>query len=105
MAKICYKIGEVAELLGESTSLVRFWSDKFENYIKLQRNNKGNRLYSPEDVECLKRIHFYVKERGMTLDGVERLMNDNKGGVDNSILVVNKLKEIKSLLLEVKSQI
>ena len=41
----------------------------------------------------------------MTLDGVERLMNDNKGGVDNSILVVNKLKEIKSLLLEVKSQI
>ncbi len=45
--KICYTIGEVAELLGENTSLVRFWSDNFTDFIHPKRNNKGNRLFSP----------------------------------------------------------
>lgn len=38
--KLYYTIGEVADLLGENTSLVRFWSDKFSSYIKPERNKK-----------------------------------------------------------------
>ena len=45
MDKLYYTIGEVSELLGETTSLVRFWSNSFPKYIKPKRNAKGNRLF------------------------------------------------------------
>lgn len=105
MAKICYTIGEVAELLGENTSLVRFWSDNFSEFIHPRRNNKGNRLFSPEDVEMFKKIHFLVKERNLTLEGARKLLSDNAEGSDNRFEVIVKLKEIRSLLETVKNEI
>ena len=44
MEKLFYSIGEVAEILGESTSLVRFWSNSFPAFIKPDRNAKGNTM-------------------------------------------------------------
>jgi len=105
MSKICYTIGEVAELLGESTSLVRFWSDNFTDFIHPRRNNKGNRLFSPEDVEMFKKIHFLVKERNLTLEGARKLLSSNAGGNDQRFEVIEKLKEIRSLLEGVKNEI
>ena len=49
--KLYYSIGEVAEILGESTSLVRFWSDSFPEFVRPQRNKKGNRKFTPADVD------------------------------------------------------
>ena len=40
--KLYYSIGEVSEILGESTSLVRFWSDSFPEFVRPERNKKGN---------------------------------------------------------------
>ncbi|MCF0178448.1 MAG: MerR family transcriptional regulator [Bacteroidales bacterium] len=103
--KICYTIGEVAGILGENVSLVRFWSNKFTDFVHPQRNAKGNRLYSPQDVEFFKKIHYYVKDRGMTLEGVEKLLKDNSAGSDNRAEVVERLRAIKALLQEVKESI
>jgi len=64
MGKMYYTIGEVAEIIGESTSLVRFWSGKFSEFIKPARNKKGNRLFTAEDVANYKIIHHLVKDRG-----------------------------------------
>mgnify|MGYP002682133468 FL=1 len=50
MEKMYYSIGEVAQILGESTSLVRFWSTTFSDFIKPVRNKKGNRLFTAEDL-------------------------------------------------------
>ena len=50
MAKLLYTMGEVAEMLGEATSAIRYWSNYFDRYVKPQRNAKGNRLFHPEDV-------------------------------------------------------
>lgn len=105
MSKICYTIGEVAQLLGENTSLVRFWSDNFSDFIHPRRNNKGNRLFSPEDVEMFKKIHFLVKERNLTLEGTRKLLSSNAEGVDNRFKAIEKLKEIRSLLETVKEEI
>ncbi|MBP5210428.1 MAG: MerR family transcriptional regulator [Bacteroidales bacterium] len=105
MAKICYTIGEVADLLGENVSLVRFWSNKFSEFINPNRNNKGNRLFSPEDVEVLKRIHYYVKDRGMTLEGVQRLLSNNAEGSDRRAEVVERLKSIRAKLVDIKANL
>ena len=69
MEKLYYTISETAEILGESASLVRFWSNSFPKYIKPYRNAKGNRLFTAEDIATLKQIHYLVKTKGLTLEG------------------------------------
>ena len=59
--KYLYTIGEVADILGENVSLVRFWSNEFSRFIKPQRNAKGNRLFTREDLEVMRQIHHLVK--------------------------------------------
>ena len=72
MEKLYYTIGEAASLLGENASLVRFWTTRFEKFLKPRRNAKGNRLYTQDDLEVLKQLHLLIKENGMTLDGAEK---------------------------------
>ncbi len=99
--KIYYTIREVAEMLGENISLVRFWADKFPQIVKPARNAKGNRLFTAKDVKNLKIIHYLVKERGMTLDGVAKRFSDNQDGVDRTFEVVSRLNDIRTRLLQV----
>lgn len=100
--KLYYSIGEVADLLGENASLVRFWSDKFSSHIKPERNKKGNRKFSAEDVKTLQTIHYLVKERGMTLEGAQSRLKNNKEGSDNRAEVVARLVSIKEELLQIQ---
>lgn len=99
--KLYRSIGEVAEILGESTSLVRFWSDRFSDFIHPARNNKQNRLFTPADLATLKQIHYLVKDCGMTLDGAAERLKNNKSGVDKKTRIVEQLKEIREELLTV----
>ena len=67
MEKLFYSISETAELLGESVSAIRFWSNQFPKFVKPQRNAKGNRQYTAADIKALKQIKLLVKDGGMTL--------------------------------------
>lgn len=103
--KLYYSIGEVAGILGESTSLVRFWSDTFTDFVKPERNRKGNRRFHPSDVENLKIIHHLVKDLKMTLDGAAARMKDNREGLDNRTEVIGRLRGIKESLLEISKSL
>lgn len=99
--KLFYSISEVSEILGENASLVRFWSDKFSGFVKPERNNKGNRKFTPKDVETLKVIHYLVKERGMTLEGAADRLRENRGGLERKTEVVERLQGIKAELQKI----
>ena len=103
--KLYYTIGEVAEILNENTSLVRFWAQKFPEFIKPARNKKGNRLFTADDLSNLRLIYYLVKERGMTLEGAAKRMKDNKTGVDRRVDVIETLTGIKQRLLEVSDSL
>src|SRR5574344_2043950 len=105
MDKIYYTIGEVAKILGENTSLVRFWSTTFSDFIKPARNKKGNRLFTADDLANFKIIHHLVKERGMTLEGAGKRMRDNKEGEDKTVDIIASLNNIKKQLQEIKEMI
>ncbi|MDR3184061.1 MAG: MerR family transcriptional regulator [Prevotellaceae bacterium] len=100
--KMFFTIGEVAKTVGESTSLIRFWANRFEDLIRPHKNKKGNRMFTPNDVENIKLIHHLVKEKGLTLDGAHKRMKENKTGEDCSLEVVHALEDIKAELLSVK---
>ncbi|MBO5634956.1 MAG: MerR family transcriptional regulator [Bacteroidales bacterium] len=105
MDKLYYTIGEVSQMLGESTSLVRFWSNSFPRYIKPKRNAKGNRLFTAEDVDCLKQIHLLVKEQGLTLEGASKKLAADRLKVEGRVKVLDSLKEIRSQLVEVRKSL
>jgi DNA-binding transcriptional MerR regulator len=100
-----YTIGEVADMFSENASLIRFWSDKFPEFIKPQRNKKGNRRYSKQDIENLKSIYFLVKEKGLTLEGARQKMKSDKIGVDKMTEISNRLNSIKNQLLEISKSL
>ena len=102
MDRLYYSIGEVAEMLGENVSLVRFWSDSFPKFVRPKRNAKGNRMYSKDDIEMLKRIYFLVKECGMTLEGAAKRLQGETAKIDNTVKVLDSLRRIRSRLEEIR---
>ncbi len=105
MAKLLYTMGEVATELGENTSAVRYWSNYFEQFVKPQRNAKGNRLYHPEDIETLKQIQYLLKKQGLTLEGTRQRMTEDRSSVEKRVKVLDMLKEIREDLLQVRKSL
>ena len=99
-----YKIGEVAKAFSVNTSLIRFWENEFD-VLKPKKNNKGNRLFTPEDLENLKMIYFLVKEKGFTLEGAKNKLKENPDEVFSKHKIIMRLEEIKNELVEIKNQL
>ena len=102
MAKMIYTMGEVAQMLGENASAVRYWSNYFEKFIKPQRNAKGNRLYHPEDVETLRQIQYLLKNQGLTLEGARQRLTEDRRSVDKRVKAIDVLRGIREELVQVR---
>ncbi|MDR3226461.1 MAG: MerR family transcriptional regulator [Prevotellaceae bacterium] len=103
--KLFYSIGEVASNFGEETSTIRFWTNHFRSIINPKRNKKGDRLFSQQDVDTIKLIHFLVREQGMKLDGAYKRIIENREGSIKNMQVIKTLEQIKKQLLEIKDSI
>lgn len=101
--KVFYTIGEVAEMFQVNTSLVRFWEREFE-MLKPQKNKKGNRLFTKDDIEQVKLIYHLVKERGMTIKGARQKLKDNKGATVENHELVERLLSIRQMLTDLKDE-
>tara|TARA_B100001121_G_C18679599_1_gene617892 strand:+ start:1518 stop:1886 length:369 start_codon:yes stop_codon:yes gene_type:complete len=77
-------IGEVVKIINlnnkTKTSILahtlRFWEKEFKQ-IKPKIFNGNRRYYDEKDIELLKKVHFLLKEQGMTIKGVKKLLNYN----------------------------
>ena len=98
-------MGEVAEMFDVKPSLLRHWEAKFD-ILRPHKNKKGNRMFTPEDVENLKLIYHLVKERGMTLAGAAQYL---KNGITDSMRrdmeLLDRLQKIRAELVEVREQL
>ena len=104
--KLFYTMGEVAEMFDVNTSLIRHWESQFP-MLRPRRNKKGNRLFTPQDIDHLKMIYHLVKECGMTLEGAKKALR--KGAAANSVErdteLMERLQKIRSLLVEVREEL
>jgi DNA-binding transcriptional MerR regulator len=101
--KLFYTIGEVAAMFNVNTSLIRFWEKEFD-IIKPQKNKKGNRLFSKEDIENFHMIYHLVKEKGMTLKGAKLKLKENKDDTIHNFEVIQSLNNIRTMLIELKNE-
>ncbi len=77
-------IGEVAKILGLinekkgslNTHTIRFWEKKFKQ-IKPKIFNTNRRYYDQNSIKVLKKIKYLLKEQGMTIDGVKKMLKKN----------------------------
>ncbi len=104
--KLYYSMGEVAEMFDVNQSLLRHWESQFP-ILRPKRNKKGNRLFTPQDVEHLKQIYHLVKECGMTLEGAKRAMRGQRSGkgVSRDVELMERLQRIRALLVEVREEL
>ena len=112
-------IGEVAKILNLinkkngnlNTHTIRFWEKEFKQ-IKPKILTGKRRYYDKTSINILKKIKYLLKDQGMTISGVKKLLNNNKSikldefsnnsiNVDN-IKIKNKLKNISNLIKQIK---
>lgn len=94
-------MGEVAEMMDVSQSLLRFWEKEFDE-IRPKRNKKGNRLFSEQDLRTIKMIYHLVKERGLKIAAAKRQLKLGEQPISREAAIVEKLHSIRAILMEVK---
>ncbi|WP_044403016.1 MerR family transcriptional regulator [Lacinutrix sp. Hel_I_90] len=99
-----YAIGEVAKAFDVNTSLIRFWEKEFD-VLKPKKNAKGNRKFTPEDINNLKFIYHLVKERGFTLEGAKTHLKEEKKKSLTNFEIISKLEGVKAELIKLKDQL
>ena len=102
-------IGEVAKILNLinqkkgslSTHTIRFWEKEFKQIKPIILSKR--RYYDANCIDMLKKIKYLLKDKGMTLNGVKKLLNSTDSDIDelNNISIRQK-KIIKSKILKIK---
>ncbi len=99
-----YGIGEVARAFDVNTSLIRFWEKEFD-VLQPKKNAKGNRKFTPKDIQNLQLIYHLVKERGFTLEGAKTHLREERQKTLSNFEIIQKLEHIKAELVKIKSQL
>lgn len=99
-----YGIGEVANAFGVNTSLIRFWEKEFD-VLQPKKNAKGNRKFTPKDIQNLQLIYHLVKERGFTLEGAKIHLKEERQKTLSNFEVIQKLEKVKAELIKIKNQL
>ncbi len=94
--KIYYTISETADMFSVTPTLIRYWANYFPQ-LKPHKNKKGNRLFTPADIETLKRIYHLTKECGMKLEAVSQKLDTPDDGFQRREEIRRKLQTLKSI--------
>jgi len=96
-------ISEVVKILGLKskrgqslpTHTIRFWEKEFKQ-IKPKIFNGNRRYYDKKNIELLKKVHFLLKDQGMTINGVKKILNNKESlkldEISNQTIKANNLK-------------
>jgi DNA-binding transcriptional MerR regulator len=101
--RMYWSIGEVADTLGVNASLLRYWEKEFGT-LRPKRTSKGDRLYTKDDIEQLRRIQHLVKEKGFTLQGAKGQLR-KRAVPEAPVQPVIPLDEVRSALLRVREKL
>ena|ERR1700753_2247458 len=104
ISKMYYTMGEVASIFDVNQSLIRFYEKEFD-VLQPKKNKKGNRYFTPEDIEHLRIIFHLIIEKGYTLNGAREHLKKNISADMENQRVVEALESIKKFLLEVREQL
>ena len=110
-------IGEVAKILGLynkkngslSTHTIRFWEKEFKQ-IKPKVFSGNRRYYDDNLINTLKKIQYLLKDKGMTLIGVKKVLNSENSDIDELYnttikqknIIKSRIENIKKIITNIK---
>ena len=108
-------IGEVAEILElgssankKNTHTIRYWGSEFKQIKPIVINKR--RYYDDKSIDLLKKIKFLLKDKGMTISGVKKQLNEDFFDIDanenktiNALDLKFKLNKINKLIKDLKN--
>ena len=110
-------IGEVVKLIGLKstkghplpTHTIRYWEKEFKQ-IKPIKLSGNRRYYDEKNIILLRKVHFLLKEQGMTINGAKKILNKKETlnldeNINQSIRTDNlkiRLKKISKILKDLK---
>jgi len=111
-------IGEVAKILNLinkkngklNTHTIRFWEKEFKQ-IRPKILNGNRRYYNNDTIEILKKVKYLLKDQGMTINGVKKVLNSDKSlkldelpnnSINANYNIKMKLKKISTLIKQIK---
>ena len=110
-------IGEVVKIVGLKskkdqslpTHTIRFWETKFKQ-IQPKIFNGKRRYYDEKSIEIIKKVHFLLKNKGMTINGVKKFLDEeNSLNLDETLnqsirglKIKNRLTKISNIVKSLK---
>ena len=110
-------IGEVTKMLNLIdkktgkllTHTLRYWEKEFKQ-VKPSIFSGKRRYYDDKTIDILKKIQYLLKDKGMTINGVKKYLNEGKSELDennnktiNKTVIKTKLNKISKILKNLKS--
>lgn len=74
--EIKYSIDEVSDLTGLKAHVLRYWESEFPQ-LKPERSKAKQRLYGKKDLDLVLHIKRLVHERGFTLQGARKQLDED----------------------------
>jgi DNA-binding transcriptional MerR regulator len=102
-SKQYYTMGEVSEMFRVNQSLLRFWETEFD-ILQPRKNKKGDRYFRPVDIKNLHLIYHLLRQKKYTIEGAKEFLKKNKKA-EERFEVIQRLREIRTFLLEWKAQL
>ncbi len=113
--KLYFKIGEVSQIIGIPTYVLRYWETQFKT-IRPIRTHSHQRLYRKSDLEVIAKIKKLLYEEKLTIAGAKKRILESRGMKRNQTLDETKrdhtpdetkkdqtLDEIKRELMAIKA--
>jgi len=103
--KIFYRVGEVSQLVGVESYVLRYWEKMFPQ-LKPEKDESGQRVYTKPDIDMVMRIKHLLYEERYTIDGARKKLREgskvesrSKSKAKNS----EDVQELLTILRDVKS--
>ena len=98
------------------THTIRYWETQFKQ-INPSIRVGGRRYYSKKDIKIINYIKFLLKEKGLTVNGVKKILNeDDNHSIDDAVnlgvykqdlkstkAIKEKIKNISKIIKELKN--
>jgi DNA-binding transcriptional MerR regulator len=104
-AKLYYRIGEVAGIVGVEPHVLRYWETEFRA-VRPQKSAKGQRVYSRRDVETLLKVKDLLYAHRFTIAGAKRKLRE--GGVEPlapEAVNSEEAQRMRATLLEIRGEL
>ncbi|MDC3082457.1 MerR family transcriptional regulator, partial [Candidatus Pelagibacter sp.] len=94
-----------------STHTIRFWEKEFKQ-IKPKIFSGKRRYYDENTINIIKKIKYLLKDKGMTLNGVKKVLNSEDSDIDvlynttikQKSMIKSKLNKIKDIISTIKNK-